>query len=120
MSNLFMLMDTAQVCNDAGPFLKIVGVVLLVVKILVPIILLLTGAIAYGSAVISNDEKGMKNATNKLISKIIAAIVIFLLPYLLNTLFNLIDDYAQLGTSYKACWNCVLKPDTCPKPDTSN
>ncbi|MBR1414164.1 MAG: hypothetical protein IJ574_05820 [Bacilli bacterium] len=110
--------ETAELCNNAAPFLKIIGVVLLVVKIAVPIILLLTGAIAYGSAVISNDEKAMKGATSKLISKIIAAIVIFLLPYLLNTLFNLIDDYAQLGKSYKACWNCVLKPDTCPKTET--
>ena len=110
-----------DLCNNAGGILKIVGYVILVLKIAIPIILLLTGAIAFGSAVIASDEKEMQKATKKLINKAIAAIVIFFLPTLINMVFSLIEEYNEdIKANYSNCWTCVLKPSDCQVNDPSN
>lgn len=110
-------MDSLNICSTASGILKIVGIVILVLKIAIPIVLLLTGAITFGSAVIASDEKEMKNATKKLINKAIAAVVIFFLPTLINMVFSLIGEYGDIKESYGPCWTCVLKPSECEVTD---
>lgn len=48
-----------------------------VLKVLVPIILIVLGMIDMLRAVTSNDEKSMKEATNRLIKRVIASVLIF-------------------------------------------
>ena len=77
----------AEACSDpvmAG-FVAIFKNIMTIVQIVVPIILLVSGAISIGKLVISpdDDSKGLKS----IVVKFLAAVIIFFLPYTINTSF---------------------------------
>lgn len=62
-----------------------------IIKIAVPILLVLLGMMDFGKAVMSNDEKALKEAQNRFVKRLIAGVVIFFLPLILNFLLNLLE-----------------------------
>lgn len=74
-------------------------------KIAVPIILILMGIIDMARAVMSSDDKGMKEATSRFIKRIISAILVF---FVVTIVTIVIDMFAKtdLGdrSNWKACW----------------
>lgn len=77
-----------------------------IVKIAVPIILVIMGMLDFAKAVTSNDEKGMKEAQNKFVKRIIAGVAVFLVITIVQFVFRVIntDD-----TNYMAsCIDCFI------------
>lgn len=77
-----------------------------IIKIIVPIILIIMGMLDFSKAVVSNDEKSMKEAQNKFIKRIIAAVTIFLVVAITQFVFRAIgtDDTNEMA----ACINCFI------------
>lgn len=67
-------------------------------KVLVPIILIVLGMIDMLRAVTSNDEKSMKEATNRLIKRVIAAVLIFFVIALVQFVIRTVAKSTE-GTS---------------------
>ncbi|MFV0249650.1 MAG: hypothetical protein ACK5HP_01230 [Bacilli bacterium] len=61
------------------------------VKLLVPIILIIMGMLDMGKAVMSNDEKGMKESQSRFIRRILAAVIIFFIVAIVQFVFGLIQ-----------------------------
>lgn len=88
--------DKNTIINDAdcvsilGPTLvEEINSYLLYIKIAVPIIIIVLGAIDFGKAFIASDEDKMKKAQKQFIMRLIIGMVIFFIPSILNALLNI-------------------------------
>lgn len=74
-------------------------------RIFVPIILILMGTIDLTKAVMANDDKLMKDSTNKFIRRILTAIILF---FIVTIVTIVMDMFATSGVGkndgWKACW----------------
>lgn len=74
-------------------------------QIIVPILLILMGTIDMTKAVISNDEKGIKDATSKLIKRVLAAVLFFFVTTIVNIVIGRIAVAGIDGTdNWQSCW----------------
>lgn len=107
--------DTGSFCYEAQPILKIVGIVVLAIKIVVPIILIVVGMLDLAKAVGEKDEGKIKEAQNKLVKRAIAAVLVFLVATLVGIIFSLLGKQ-----EYRDCMNCINHPfskSLCPNGD---
>lgn len=80
-------------------------------KIFVPIILIIFGMIDLAKAVMSNDEKTMKEAQGKFIKRIIYAVLVFLIVAIVQTVFGLLAKADSNTNSATACIDCFINGD---------
>ena len=71
-----------------------------VVKILIPIVLIAYGMIDLAKAVMSNDDKVMKEAQNKLIHRIIYAVIIFFVVAIVQLIFGMLAGAGGKTNTY--------------------
>lgn len=107
MSSLFQI-GAIDACGGLLPVVKVIRKVLGLVMILIPIGLILFGTIDLGKAVISSDEKEVKQAQSRLIKRIIYAAVIFFVPLLVSLVMNIVSAGEQGDTeSWQSCWQAA-------------
>ena len=97
-------------CAQTAVFWQFIGQVITIFKIVIPVILIVIGIITLGKAVISTDEKDMKNGVNSMIKKFITAVVIFFLPTIVTALFGIVNDFNELKDDYAVCQKCIAQP----------
>ena len=103
----------ASVCgltNDAVLIANIFHSVIVIIKVFIPIALIIFGMLDLGKAVMSNDEKTMKEAQGKLIKRFIYAVLVFLVVTLVQVVLGFVDN-ANQGTTgnAKTCISCFVK-----------
>lgn len=104
--------------SDIVLIARIIGHVLLIVKIGVPIILIGLGTFDLGKAVLSSDDNAIKASTSILIKRVIAGVVIFFIPAILTFVMTLIDNVDQLN-SFNCITDCIENPNTCIIPENN-
>lgn len=97
-------------CAQTAIFWQLVGNILLIIKILVPVALICIGIITLGKAVISTDEKDMKNGFNSIIKKFLISVFIFFLPTIVTTMFGVVNGFDDLRSDYNVCQKCISNP----------
>lgn len=115
MMNMMQILEMATVnpednCRGFGFIVKIIKNGLFpVLQIGIPIILIILGTFDLGKAVISSDDKAVKEAQGKLIKRCIYAIAVFFIVTLINLLFtmvgNIAGDDAPGLTEWSQCWS---------------
>ena len=76
-------------CGGLAPIVRIIkNGVFPIVQIGIPILLIVFGTIDLGKAVISSDEKEVKQAQSRLIKRCIYAILVFFIVTLLNLYYS--------------------------------
>lgn len=101
-------------CSDAAPIFKFIGNIVTLFKIIIPIILIVIGVVGLGKAVIANDDKEIKTATNSLIKKLIVGICIFFIPTIVNAVFNFVGTRTDAeANDTKVCIDCITSPSSC-------
>lgn len=106
----------ASVCgltNDAVLIANIFHSVIVIIKVFIPIALIIFGMLDLGKAVMSNDEKTMKEAQGKLIKRFIYAVLVFLIVTLVQTVIGFINNSGASvsddnGVNVQACINCFV------------
>lgn len=83
--------------------------IITIIKIAVPIILVIMGMLDFAKAVISSDEKGMKDTQSKFVKRIIGAVSIFLVVTIVQLVFNIVntDDTNEMAS----CIDCFINGD---------
>ncbi len=97
------------------------------VKIIIPIILIAFGMIDLAKAVMSNDDKVMKEAQSKLIKRIVYAVIIFFVVAIVQFVFSTLaqagenanDDDTVDGNQISECINCFINNKGCSKGGTT-
>ena len=89
-----------------------------IIKIIVPIFLIVFGMLDMGKAVMSNDEKVMKEAQGKLIKRVIYAIIVFFVVAIVQFLVSLLSKNGAEGTGIlgdegckHTCIDCFVNGD---------
>ncbi len=95
-------------CNNLIGIINVVESLILVLRIVVPIILLVLGAIDLAKAVIAGDDKEAKQATSRLLKRAIAAVAIFFIVSIMNLIMGVVGS-----KDWQHCWNT----DATEKPD---
>ena len=101
-------------CAETADIWRILGYVVVVIKIVIPLILIILGMVDLGKAVVSSDEKAINKSVGSLIRRFIAAVVIFFVPTIISAIFdalNLIDN----PSDYNVCVQCVTNVGNCPQ-----
>ncbi len=79
------------------------------IKIFIPIILIIFGMLDMGKAVLSNDEKTMKESQNKLVKRILYAVLVFLIVSLVQIVFGIVGKAdSGSGSTATSCINCFI------------
>ena len=111
---MFQILDS---CGGFLPIVKILAKVVKIVHILIPIALIVFGTFDLGKAVISSDDKKIKEAQGHLIKRVIYAVIIFLIPYIVGIIMSLVseantdsqDENNKVditdNTDYSQCWS---------------
>ena len=117
LMNMVQVLDAADVnpdsaCRGFDFVIRIIKNGLFpVLQIGIPIILVVLGTLDLGKAVISSDDKAVKEAQSKLIKRCIYAILVFFIVTLLNLLFtmvgNIAGDDAPGLKNWSECWNSI-------------
>lgn len=94
-------MSILSICSNPEVLevMKIVNIVILGIKILIPIVLILVGMIDMTKAITEKEEEGIKKAQLGLVRKAIAAVIIFLVPSFVNLIVRLVAP----NTDYLSC-----------------
>lgn len=94
-------------CDDIDAIIKLIKGILKLIQILIPVALIIMGSVDLGKAVLSSDDKEIKQATSKLIKRAIAAVVIFFIPFLVNLVMGLVQDAEPDDSdteTWASCW----------------
>ena len=97
-------------CTSTANVWQFVGYFLFIFKIVIPLLLIILGMIDLGKAVVSNDDKEVKNATSKLAKRAVAGVVIFFIPTLVGFIFNIVGGFSDVKSTYDGCKSCIVNP----------
>ncbi len=87
----------------------IIGMVLLIIRIVVPILLIVVASFDLIKAMTAKDESSMTPIFKSIILKVVSAIIIFLIPTLVAMLMKLVNQ-STLWAEYATC---LSHPSTC-------
>lgn len=80
-----------------------------IIKIFIPIALILFGMLDLGKAVMSNDEKTMKEGQGKFIKRCVYAIIVFFIVAIVQLLAGILDKAdGDTNTSVTSCISCFV------------
>ena len=108
MSLVQNLDSAAGPCQGFGFVVRIIKNGLFpILQIGIPIILIVLGTLDLAKAVISSDDKAVKEAQSKLIKRCIYAILVFFIVTLINLLFNMVGNITgnEALERWSQCWN---------------
>lgn len=102
-------------CHDPNILkgLRIIAYLIMVIKILVPIVLVVTGMYSFFKATIDSDDSATKNAVNLFIKKLITGAVIFFIPTIVTACFNIISGYDKTKLKFTECGKCITSVKEC-------
>ena len=104
--------DFCQNSNVLKVF-KVFGYIIFVAKILIPLLLIIFGSVDFAKAIISSDDKMIKDAGMSLAKRFIAGIIVFFIPTILNFLLSLVYNIDDVRTKFSSCTTCLLEPNSC-------
>jgi len=103
--NMFSFMD--NLCTTLKPVWTIFGYIIFAIKVIVPLLLIVTGMLSFAQAVMKQKEDDIKKAQGVLIQKIIAAVLVYLIITITGVVVGLVtpDDF-----KWKNCVDCAFSP----------
>lgn len=116
---LYVLEDNfaTNTCDTLAPFLKIVGYIVTIFKIVIPLLLVVFGMLDVGKSVVAGKPDEVTKNLKSFAMRCVAAVLIFFIPSIVSVL---IDAVAQTGgdevtgnnsnanANWKYCWKYVL------------
>ncbi len=102
-------------CQDTVDIWRILGYVVLIIKIVIPLALIILGMVDLGKAVVASDDKAISKSVGALIKRFIAAIVVFFVPTIVSAIFNALHFFAKDDerNDFNTCVQCVTG-GSCP------
>lgn len=108
-------------CEYAGVLrtLKILGILLNIVKVVIPIIFMITSIMSISKTIFSGKFEDLTGSFMLMLKKLLAGLIIFFIPGLIDYAFDALVEYDIKSVSeIKECTTCLLDIDNCTIPDT--
>lgn len=97
---------------------KIGGNILFIVKIIVPILLIISASVDIFKAVIGSDQELLMKQIQVVIKRAIAALIVFLLPSIIYFAFTVLVNVDSDLEKYENLGICLKEPGSCQKPSS--
>ncbi len=97
--------------------LKFLGLLISLVKIVVPLLIIILGSVDFAKAMIAGKSDEIPKRIPVLAKRFIVGVIIFLIPSIIDFLFGVIDSYSDTMKRYENCWTCLFDPDDCEVND---
>lgn len=112
--------DFSTNCIDFSPAMKIVGVILLITKIVLPLIIIVIAIINMMGVITSGKLEEFNKTIKKTAISVGAAVLIFFAPSIIDALTNLVTNIVNQPNEYndiKNCQECLFHPlsENCSK-----
>lgn len=95
---------------------KIIGIIINLIKIVIPIIISYIGFATFLKIVMSGKTEDLKSGVLQLCKNLVAGLIIFFIPGVLDFTFDTLVGYDDSG--FTTCTNCLLDTEHCEIPDT--
>lgn len=99
------MMYILGMCERLKVVWTLFGYVIWAIKVVVPLLLIISGMITMAKAVMEKKEDDIKKAQNLLIKKVIAAVIV----YLVITVTKVVISLVATG-DWETCVECAFKP----------
>ena len=96
-------------CADSVNIWRFIGEIIYIIRIIVPVLIVLLGTIDLGKAVMSGEEKTVKEAQKNFIKRLIYGVAIFFIFTFVKIIFGLLGVETDEGDT-KICWDCATSP----------
>lgn len=109
-SNIYAYEDTCITCGSDSLSIPVgipnfVSKLITMVQVMVPVLIIVVGMVKYVKAVVSGDDKVIKETNSSFIRSLIAGVSIFLLFAIVKFAFGLLGPE---GTGAMSCVNCFM------------
>ena len=98
---------------DVLKAVKILALVLVIIKIVVPLIIIITGVTNLTKAVI--EDGNPKDSVNLLIKKLFVGAFIFFIPSIVSAVMSLVSTYDTTASQFSKCGECLTSIKKCDK-----
>lgn len=111
--NCFALDDA--LCHDANVLkaFRILGVVIFIIKILVPVVIIITGIISLAKAVMMEDESAVKKSADVLFKKVIVGVLIAFIPTIVDVFISSVSAADKTRSKFTECGRCLTSIKEC-------
>lgn len=117
MNGVQFLVADKSFCEKTKGIWKLVGSIVFWIQIAVPVIIILLGTIDLAKAVISGDEKKIKENLNTFLRRIIYGAAIFFIVLVVQLVFDALGSGNSEGETANAqnklCFKCVANRGSC-------
>ena len=105
------------ICTDPNVLkaLNIVSTCIVVIKILIPVILIVTSLKNLFKAVLDNDDKEIKKAFELFMVKLCVGATVFFIPTLMGAIFSVVNGYDKTMNKFSDCGLCLFGNKYCDK-----
>lgn len=97
-------------CTKTSEIWQFVGYGLFALKIVVPLIIIVLGAVDFAKATISSDDKAVYTAAKTLVQRVIMGICIFFVPTIIHLVVNMVSEASGVLDAIEGCETCLLDP----------
>jgi len=105
-----MMILNSGVCFNTVKVWRVIGVLVLILKVLVPVLLVITSVMPLFNALVAGNAEATKKAWITIGKKLAAGVIVFFIPSLVNASVKLLvgADYETEDVSY--CVDCFSSP----------
>ena len=102
-------------CQETVKGWRVVGLLLMVIRIMAPVIVIVTSMIPFLDALVKGNTESLFGAGKILFQKLMAALIIFFIPTIINASIKLLANKEYVSDDVLICSNCFDSPssDTC-------
>lgn len=118
VSNVYATDSDVHFCEYPGTLraLKIFGIILLILKIVVPILIMFVTVVDFVKPILSGKSEDLTKNISTFAKRLVAAFLIYFLPGIFDYIFNDLITYDN--PSLQACTICLLDTNNCVIPDS--
>ena len=109
------LSEEIAVCELSGVIkaFKILAYVITISKILIPVILILTGLISLFKAIMSDDTSNIRKSIYTLIQKVIIGAFVFFIPSIVYGIMHFANGFDSTTAQFTECGKCLVSVKYC-------
>ena len=109
------LTSGVSICHEEGVVkaFRILAYVITISKILIPIIIIITGVISLFKAVMSDDTSNIRKTIYTLIQKVIVGAFVFFIPTVIYGIMHFTSGFDSSSAQFSDCGKCLVSVKHC-------
>lgn len=115
MYDIISIAAVFDFCAEVGILktLRIVSYLMTLIKVLIPLLLIIFGAVDFGKAVLASDDKAINKAATSLVTRAIGGIIIFFIPTIIDVAMSLVASWSDVESEFENCQTCLFETSEC-------